>query len=105
MGEYFKMTGQNTGSVLEKIQKYSAHHYHHSPVVPVRGLGTRIWDIEDREYIDMHSSYSVHNFGHNHTRLMRAMTKQASKLCVMSLVFPTKLYADFVESLAKFCFM
>lgn len=99
------MMGQNSKDVFEKIQKYSAHHYQHSPVVPVRGLNTRVWDIEGREYIDTHSSYSVHNFGHNHPRLLKAMRVQARELCVMSLAFPTNIYADFVEALAKFCFM
>lgn len=99
------MQGQNSAAVFDKIQKYSAHHYKHSPVVPVRGLGVRVWDIEGREYIDMHSSYSVHNFGHNHPRLIEAMTAQAKKLCVMSLAFPTDVYADFAEALARFCYL
>lgn len=99
------MLGQKSRAVFDKINRYSAHHYHHSPIALVRGLNTRVWDIEGREYIDMHSSYSVHNFGHNHPRLLKAMRVQVRELCVMSLAFPTNIYADFVEALADFCSM
>ena len=64
-------------AIIEKTHKYSANHYHRLPVVVVKGEGTRVWDAEGREYIDMLSCYS-------------ALTPD---------------YAEFVEQLAKFCFL
>lgn len=94
-----------TREIIERIKRFSANNYHPFDIVISKAAGTRVWDIEGNEYLDMHSSYSVHNFGHNHPRLIRVLIEQAHELCVMSRAFNTDVYADFVECLARFCFL
>lgn len=91
--------------VMERTHKFSANNYHPLPVVLTRGKDVYVWDTESREYIDMLSAYSALNFGHNHPRLVNALVSQASALSVTSRAFYTDVFAEFVEKLAKFCFL
>ncbi|MBI4158340.1 MAG: ornithine--oxo-acid transaminase [Candidatus Yanofskybacteria bacterium] len=97
--------GPDSQAVIEKTHKFSANNYHPLPVVLKNGKGVYVWDTEDREYIDMLSAYSALNFGHNHPRLVAALAKQSSKLSVTSRAFYTDIFAEFVECLARFCFL
>src|SRR3989344_6835171 len=97
------MLGPASQEVIEKIQKFSANHYHRLPVVIVRGEGTRVWDIEGNEYFDMLSCYSVLNVGHSHPRIVNVLREQAGLLVNVSNAVYTPYYAEFVERLAKFC--
>jgi len=105
--EYFKMPSPISLGIIEKIHKYSANHYHRLPLVVVRGEGTRLWDAEGREYIDMLSCYSALNIGHNHPRIIRLIQERQSRGLIdnVSNAVYTPEYANFVESLAKFCFL
>lgn len=48
--------------------------------VLVRGKGCRLWDQEDREYIDFSGGIAVNALGHCDDRLVKALTDQAGKL-------------------------
>jgi 4-aminobutyrate aminotransferase-like enzyme/Ser/Thr protein kinase RdoA (MazF antagonist)/murein DD-endopeptidase MepM/ murein hydrolase activator NlpD len=48
------------------------------PLEIVRGLGTRLYDIEGRPYLDMVNN--VCHVGHSHPRVVRALSEQASVL-------------------------
>jgi len=54
--------------------------YNPSDVIPVRGEGSRLWDSEGREYIDMACGIAVTGLGHCNPKLVAALTEQASKL-------------------------
>ena len=55
--------------------------------VPVRGLGSRLWDQSGRELIDLSGGIAVNSLGHCHPALVDALTKQANKLWHVSNVF------------------
>lgn len=55
--------------------------------VPVRGLGSRVWDQSGRELIDLAGGIAVNGLGHCHPALVNALTEQAGKLWHMSNVF------------------
>ena len=99
--------GSDSQAVIEKTRRYSANHYHRLPVVFVKGEGIRLWDMEGREYLDMLSTYSALNIGHNHPRITEVINKRkrANLLDNVSNAVYTPEYAEFVESLAKFCFL
>jgi acetylornithine/N-succinyldiaminopimelate aminotransferase len=48
--------------------------------VPVRGLGSRIWDQQGRMYIDFASGVAVTSLGHCHPAIIKALTDQAHTL-------------------------
>lgn len=50
------------------------------PLQLQRGLGTRVWDQQGREYLDAVAGVAVTNVGHCHPRIVAAITEQASLL-------------------------
>jgi acetylornithine/N-succinyldiaminopimelate aminotransferase len=49
-------------------------------LIPVRGEGSRLWDQEGKEYIDLAGGIAVTCLGHAHPRLTQALTEQAARL-------------------------
>jgi len=60
--------------------------YAPSAVIPVRGEGSRVWDQQDREYIDFAGGIAVNCLGHCHPALVGALKDQADKIWHLSNV-------------------
>jgi acetylornithine/N-succinyldiaminopimelate aminotransferase len=60
--------------------------YAPASVIPVRGQGSRVWDQDDREYIDFAGGIAVSSLGHCHPALVAAIKEQADKLWHLSNV-------------------
>ena len=60
--------------------------YSPSAVIPVRGKGSRVWDQEDREYIDLAGGIAVTCLGHCHPALTTALKEQGEKIWHLSNV-------------------
>jgi acetylornithine/N-succinyldiaminopimelate aminotransferase len=63
-----------------------APNYSPSAVIPVRGQGSRVWDQEDREYIDLAGGIAVNCLGHCHPALTNALKEQGDKVWHLSNV-------------------
>ena len=55
--------------------------------VPVKGLGSRVWDSEGKEYIDFSGGIAVTALGHCHPALVAALQQQSETLWHTSNVF------------------
>ena len=62
--------------IIEKTNHYGAHNYAPKPVVIVKAEGAVVTDPEGRQYYDMLSAYSAHNFGHRHPEIVAAAKAQ-----------------------------
>jgi acetylornithine/succinyldiaminopimelate/putrescine aminotransferase len=71
-------------TLMELSQKVVANTYNRYALVPVRGKGTRLWDVEGREYLDFVSGLAVCNLGHCHPKVVKAIQDQAEKLIHVS---------------------
>ncbi len=60
--------------------------YAPSAVIPVKGLGSRVWDQTGREFIDFAGGIAVNCLGHCHPALVSALKEQADKLWHLSNV-------------------
>ena len=60
--------------------------YAPSSVIPVRGQGSRVWDQQDREYIDFAGGIAVNCLGHCHPALVKALKEQGEKIWHLSNV-------------------
>ena len=60
--------------------------YSPSAVIPVRGKGSRVWDQEDREYVDLAGGIAVTCLGHCHPALTAALKDQGDKIWHLSNV-------------------
>ncbi|MDO8495218.1 MAG: ornithine--oxo-acid transaminase [bacterium] len=88
--------------VIAKTAQYSAHHYDSLPVVMHAGKGSKLYDLDGNEYIDMLAGYSVVNFGHGNSRLNEVMLRQMGKGTIFSNVAYNRTYAEFCEELVSF---
>jgi len=69
---------------LDEIKALEARHvvqtYKRQPVAFVRGSGSRLYDVDGREYLDLVSGIGVASLGHAHPGLAAAISEQASTL-------------------------
>lgn len=66
-------------------------------MIPVRGEGSRVWDQQDNEYLDLTGGIAVNALGHAHPELIEALTEQAKKLWHISNIYtnePTLMLAQ-----------
>jgi acetylornithine/N-succinyldiaminopimelate aminotransferase len=68
---------------------YYAQTVRRQPVVIVRGQGSRVWDAEGTEYLDMVAGWAVNALGHCHPVITQALTEQANTLLQTSNQFYT----------------
>ena len=68
--------------------------FYERPLQLVRGLGTRVWDADGREYLDAYNN--VPSVGHAHPRVAEAMAAQARTVTTHTryLAEPTIAYAE-----------
>ena len=69
------------------FDQYLVPNYAPAAFVPVRGLGSRVWDQGGRELIDFAGGIAVNALGHCHPVLVKALTEQANTLWHISNVF------------------
>lgn len=82
--------------------KYGAHNYAPLPVVLSRGEGTKLYDIDGREYFDFLSAYSAVNQGHCHPKIIGALTEQAQKLTLTSRAFYNDCLGEYSEFVTQY---
>jgi len=87
---------------LQEIERRSViGSYARLPVEFVRGLDTRLWDVDGNEYLDFLSGISVTNVGHCHPRVVAAVREQAGILMHTSNLFYTEPAMRLAERLSR----
>ena len=64
-----------------------------------RAEGSRVWDIDGKEYLDFTSGIGVLNTGHRHPRIVAAVQHQLDRL--MHTCFQVTMYEPYVELAAR----
>ena len=64
-----------------------------------RGQGARLWDADDREYLDFASGISGCNLGHCNPRVTEAIREQAGKLVHVSNLYMNEVMPRLAEKL------
>ena len=95
-------TSMTTQDFMKREEQYGAHNYHPLPVVLDKGEGVHVWDVEGKQYYDFLSSYSALNQGHNHPRIVQALTEQAQKLSLTSRAFYNSVLGEYEEYVTKY---
>lgn len=94
-----KMTSQEA---MHLEDQYGAHNYHPIPVVIDRAEGTRVWDMEGKQYYDFLSAYSAVNQGHCHPRIIKALVDQAQNLTLTSRAFYNSRLGEYEKYITEF---
>jgi len=88
-------------SIKKLEQQYELAVYPRRDVVLVRGKGARLFDDQDREYIDCASNVGVSNIGHGHATVAKAVYEQYLTLGNCYSMFYNPVRARLAEKLAE----
>jgi len=91
----------NSQAWIEKSDKYIMKTYGRYPVVPARGQGCRLWDVDGKEYLDFLGGVAVNNLGHCHPKIVAALQKQASELIHCSNYYQIPQQIELAELLCS----
>ena len=86
------------------MHNYLTPNFTFAPMIPAKGLGSRVWDTEGREYLDLAGGIAVNALGHCHPVLVQALTEQAHKLWHVSNIYTTEAAQNLAQKLAQHTF-
>jgi acetylornithine/N-succinyldiaminopimelate aminotransferase len=94
-----KMNGN--ASIAARAQAVLTPNYRQAPVALVRGQGSRVWDADGKEYLDLICGIAVNALGHCHPALVRALEEQGRALWHVSNLFYTPRAVELAEELVR----
>ncbi|SFB49177.1 aspartate aminotransferase family protein [Algoriphagus aquimarinus] len=71
------------------------------PLAFIKGKGSRLWDADGKEYIDLLAGIAVNNVGHCHPKVVKAIQEQAAQLMHISNFFVSPQQVALSELLVK----
>ena len=75
--------------------------YRRFPIALRKGSGTRLWDVNGREYLDLVAGIAVCNLGHCHPNVVAAIKDQADNLMHVSNLYYTEKQAQLARLLVE----
>jgi predicted acetylornithine/succinylornithine family transaminase len=90
---------------IDAVREREAAHFlpvvERHPVALVEGRGSRVRDVEGREFIDLTAGWGVTCIGHCHPALVEAISEQAARLMQTTNLFYTLPQLELIERLAE----
>ncbi len=86
---------------MEKESLFLMSTYARFPRVFVRGRGSRLWDLEGREYLDFVAGIAANILGHCHPVVVEAIKRQAETLIHCSNLYYTLPQVELAELLSR----
>ena len=83
---------------------YLTPNFAFAPMLPDHAHGSRVWDVDGREYIDLAGGIAVNALGHTHPALIAALTEQAHKLWHVSNLYTTEPAQRLAQTLTELSF-
>ena len=75
--------------------------YQRFPVTIEKGLGSHVWDVNGKEYVDCMGGYGVALVGHRNERVVNAIKSQLDKIITVHSSLYNKTREEFLETLMK----
>ena len=91
----------DTAALLDLGRQYYLPVYRPRELVLERGQGSRLWDSQGREYVDLAAGIAVCGLGHNDPDLVGALVEQAGRLWHTSNIFYSEPPLRLAEELVK----
>jgi acetylornithine/N-succinyldiaminopimelate aminotransferase len=88
-------------SIVARAQKVLTPNYRQAPLALVRGQGSRVWDADGKEYLDVICGIAVNALGHCHPAVVRALEEQAHQLWHVSNLFYNPRAVELAEELTR----
>jgi acetylornithine/N-succinyldiaminopimelate aminotransferase len=78
--------------------------YSPASFIPERAEGSRLWDKDNKEYIDFGGGIAVNSLGHSHPELVKALADQSKKIWHLSNYLTNEPAIELAERLTKHTF-
>lgn len=88
-------------TTAELGEKYIMHTYNRFPITLAAGRGMYVYDEHGKEYLDFVAGIAVNSLGHNHPKLVKAITDQAARLIHVSNLYWTEPQVNLAKKLAE----
>jgi acetylornithine/N-succinyldiaminopimelate aminotransferase len=93
-----------TEELKDDAAKYLMSTYQRQPLSIVRGRGSKVYDMEGREYLDFVGGIAVNVLGHGHPDLVLAIQRQAAQLIHTSNLYYTEPQVKLAKMLVDHSF-
>ena len=93
-----------TEELKQDAERYLMQTYTRQPLSIVRGRGTKVYDLEGREYLDFVGGIAVNVLGHGHPDLVQAIQRQAAQLIHTSNLYYTEPQVKLAHTLVDHSF-
>jgi acetylornithine/N-succinyldiaminopimelate aminotransferase len=93
-----------TTDVQKIYDEYVMPTYTRLPVCLVKGKGSRVWDLEGKEYLDFFPGWAVSGIGHCHPRVVNAIKEQARKMLHVANNFLNIKQAELARTISEASF-
>lgn len=87
--------------VIKLYDQYILPTYNRSPLCMVKGKGSKVWDLEGKEYLDFFPGWAVSGLGHCHPSVVSAIKNQARKLLHVSNNFYNVKQAQLAQKIVE----
>jgi acetylornithine/N-succinyldiaminopimelate aminotransferase len=93
--------GPKTRRVIETFDRYVVPNYRRFPICLVKGEGSRVWDAEGHEYLDLFPGWGCNLLGHCPAPVVKAVQEQVAKLIHVPNTWYTEPQGEWAKLLAE----
>jgi predicted acetylornithine/succinylornithine family transaminase len=93
--------GPKTRRVIETFDRYVVPNYRRFPICLTKGEGSRVWDAEGHEYLDLFPGWGCNLLGHCPEPIVRAVQEQVAKLIHVPNTWYTEPQGEWAKLLAE----
>jgi acetylornithine/N-succinyldiaminopimelate aminotransferase len=93
--------GAKTRSVIDTFDRYVVPNYKRYPVCLTRGEGSRVWDAEGSEYLDLFPGWGCNLLGHCPEPVVRAVQEQVARLIHVPNTWYTEPQGEWARLLSE----
>jgi predicted acetylornithine/succinylornithine family transaminase len=100
-GDNGPAVGPRTQAVIDVFDRYVVPNYRRFPVCLVRGQGSRVWDTEGAEYLDLFPGWGCNLLGHCPEPIVRAVQEQVARLIHVPNTWYTEAQGEWARALSE----
>jgi acetylornithine/N-succinyldiaminopimelate aminotransferase len=93
--------GPKTRRVIETFDRYVVPNYRRFPICLTKGEGSRVWDAEGHEYLDLFPGWGCNLLGHCPGPIVKAVQEQVAKLIHVPNTWYTEPQGEWAKLLAE----
>ena len=71
------------------------------PIEPIKALGSKIWDKDGKEYLDLYGGHAVTSIGDSHPHYVNRITQQLNKIGFYSNAVQNSLQEELANKLGE----